>query len=250
MTWSEVAEALKKTNIVIIPIGSTEQHGLHLPLGVDTFIPIRIAEDVAKRADVVIAPPFWYADCPHHMGFPGTITLRSETLIEFTYDVCKSLIQHGFKEILLLNGHTIANNPDLLIAIERIQEETGANVYLIDLLDIAISVISKTRESELGGLYHAAELETSQMLAIKPDLVYMEKAKKVIPKSFSRFIVRDGVVPGDKVWFKTTMKEWKRLTEVGSMGDPTLASKEKGEKVIKAIVDNIVAFINELRKLN
>jgi len=247
MSWPEVAEALKRTDIALIPIGSTEQHGLHLPLGVDTFIPIWVAEEVAKQVDVVVAPPLWYADCPHHMGFPGTITLRPETLIELVYDICKSLIKHGFNKILLLNGHTMANNPALLVAIERVQEETDAHVYLIDLLDIAKSTISKIRESELGGLYHAAELETSQMLAIRPDLVRMEKAKKVIPKSISRFIIIDGITPGDKIWFKITMKEWKKLTEYGLIGDPTLASKEKGEKVMKAIVDNIVTFINEIK---
>jgi creatinine amidohydrolase len=247
MTWVEVAEALKRTDIVLIPIGSTEQHGLHLPLGVDTFIPIALAEEIAKRVDVVIAPPLWYGDCPHHMGFPGTISIRPEILVEFIYDVCKSLIKHGFRKILLLNGHTIANNPALLIAIERIQEETDAKVYLIDLLDMAITTISKIRESEIGGIYHACELETSQMLTIRPDLVYMENAKKVIPKTFSKFIVMDGATAGDRVLSKVTMKEWKKLTDVGSIGDPTIATAEKGKIIMKALVENIVAFINELK---
>ncbi|MFC1803912.1 creatininase family protein, partial [Thermoproteota archaeon] len=119
MSWPEVDEALTHTNIALVPVGSTEQHGLHMPLGVDTYIPMMLAEEVAKKTEVVLTPPLWFADCPHHMGFTGTITLRSETLIELVYDICMSLIKHGFKKILLLNGHTIANNPALMIAIEK-----------------------------------------------------------------------------------------------------------------------------------
>jgi len=92
MTWEEVKDRLEKVDVAIIPIASTEQHGPALPLGTDTYVAIGLAEDVARKAGAVITPPIWYGDSSHHMAFPGTITLRPETMIELIKDVCTSLI--------------------------------------------------------------------------------------------------------------------------------------------------------------
>ena len=123
MTWKEVKDRIREVDIVIIPIGSTEQHGLALPLGTDSYAAIGLAEEVATKTGVVIAPPIWFGDSAHHMAFPGTITLRPETIIKVIEDVSESLFRHGFKKIIIINGHRGANLPALDIATRAVKEK-------------------------------------------------------------------------------------------------------------------------------
>lgn len=91
-TWAEVRNYLKKDSVIILPFGSTEQHGLHLPLGNDALVAIRLAEDAARLSKTVVAPPCWYGWSPHHMAYPGTISITPETLTRVLYEVLRSLI--------------------------------------------------------------------------------------------------------------------------------------------------------------
>lgn len=91
LTWEEVAQKTRESkNTIILPVGSTEQHGTHLPVGTDTMVAIALAESAARKAEVLVAPPLWFGWSPHHMVLPGTITIRPEILIEVVYDVVKS----------------------------------------------------------------------------------------------------------------------------------------------------------------
>ena len=134
MKWEEVRDHLQKDDVVIIPVGSTEQHGTHLPLGTDSMVAIALAEDAAKEAGALVAPPIWFGWSPHHMAYPGTITIRPETLIELIMDVCRSLIYHGFHRVIVLNGHRVANMAPLTIAATTLREQTGAYVVVESLL--------------------------------------------------------------------------------------------------------------------
>src|SRR6266567_720084 len=101
LSWPEFEARIREIPIVLLPIGSTEQHGRHLPLGVDVFIPIYAAEQVAAKTGVLIAPPIWYGPAQWHMSFPGTLTIQTSTLMALLRDVCRSLAVHGCKHVVL-----------------------------------------------------------------------------------------------------------------------------------------------------
>lgn len=247
MTWPEIQEKLRQTDIVLVPVGATEQHGPHLPLGVDTFIPIYAAEQIAQRSGVPIAPPMWFAPCEHHMGFPGTISVRPTTLIALLRDVCHSLRRHGFKNFILLNGHTSGNNPALLSAADEIQLELpDVRLWVADVVLMAWETTLKVCKAEI--LYHGDEVEASQMLVARKDLVWLDRAKKILPQPRSRFIKTDYRAGEDQVLCRLTGSDWRALTPEGQIGDPTIASEEKGKAMMEALVNNVVALIRDLKK--
>jgi creatinine amidohydrolase len=247
MTWVEIAEKIRQTDVVLIPMGSTEQHGRHLPLGVDTFIPMYAAEEVAKRTGVPIAPPVWFAPCENHMGFPGTISVHPATIIALTGDICRSLGRHGFKNFVLLNGHTSGLNPALLCAADEIQATMpDVRVWVVDIFLMVKDAILETCESEV--LYHAEELETSEMLIVRKDLVDMGKTAKVLPREKSQFMSIGERQVRDQVLFRRTATDWRRLSVDGQIGDPTVATEAKGRAVMDALVDRVVAFIGDLKR--
>src|SRR5579885_401461 len=139
LTWEEVAAYLATDDIVLWPIGSTEQHGPGGPLGVDTYVAIMLAEDAARRANVLCVPPLWYGDSSHHLGFPGTLSLRTETLMLVVRDVAHSLAKHGFRKSLIINGHKGANLPGLLAATKNLREFELPEVFfaVIDPMKLA-----------------------------------------------------------------------------------------------------------------
>ncbi|MBT5973710.1 MAG: creatininase family protein, partial [Desulfobacula sp.] len=133
MTWEEIK--IKKDEsfkTIILPFGSTEQHGPHLPLGTDTMVAMTLAEDAAIKANVPVAPPLWFGWSPHHMILPGTITIRPEILAEMAFDIISSLHQHGFDKFVLINGHRIVNIAWMQIAGERAKRELGIKLVIFD----------------------------------------------------------------------------------------------------------------------
>jgi creatinine amidohydrolase len=250
MTWEEAQEAFKRTDVVLLPIGSTEQHGTHLPLGTDIFIPLGVVDEVASRTGAIIAPLIPYGVCPHHMVKPGTVTISSETLINLLVEVCESLHHWGAKNILIINGHNIAQNPEVEIAIQKFQMRVGARAraFLVDQYAIMCETFDQIRETPYpGGTYHAAEEETSYMLHFRPDLVHMDRAHDVRAKSPSRLIVMDGFVRGEWIGYKMTKEWWGQLTPYGNIGDATKGTREKGEKMARKFIDNLVEFIDDLK---
>ena len=110
LTWEEVASYLRTRDTIMVPFGTTEQHGPAGSLGLDGYVAIASCRRCgAKKAGVLSAPPLWYGDSSHHLGFPGTISLRTETLMQVVYDIVRSLARHGFRRILLINGHKWTN---------------------------------------------------------------------------------------------------------------------------------------------
>lgn len=143
--WKDVENYLQKRKTIIIPVGSVEQHAKHLPLGTDSFVAIKLAEDVAKETGTLVAPPLWLGWAPHHMAFPGTITLRPETLTSLLYDVAKSLIYHGFEKLVIINGHREANLPPLKTAVTKLRNETGAFLTIVDPFYIGSEIGKKIK---------------------------------------------------------------------------------------------------------
>jgi creatinine amidohydrolase len=251
MKYQEIEEYLKKNDIVLIPVGSTEQHGPHLPLMMDTIEAIDVTAGVIEKTGVLATPPVWFGWSPHHMGYPGTITLRPETLTAVVEDIGNSLVYNGFKKLVVVNGHREANLPPLDIAAVKIRNRTGAYVAVVDIAFIALKEIQEICEGEVGSIGHGCESETSFMLYKHPEFVDMSQAVKALSTSDPKFTTSSVSVDArfdyNRFSFRSTPEEQKQDRGfVGSRGDPTLASREKGQKIFEVIVDNIVEFIDRI----
>ena len=173
-SWKDVEIYLRSDDRLILPVGSTEQHGAFAPLGTDTYVAKAIAEDAGNQAGVLVAPPLWFGWSPHHLVKPGTLSIRAEILIELLCDVIGSLAQHGFKHIVVVNGHRIVNIPWMQIAAERMQRTLKVRVVLFDP-----AYMSKEIAAELGfgPIGHGEEIEISHMCHCHPDLIRLEEAR-------------------------------------------------------------------------
>ncbi|MBS7606283.1 MAG: creatininase family protein [Candidatus Bathyarchaeia archaeon] len=244
MSWPEIKSAIEKGKIPILPVGSVEQHGPHLPLITDAFTAFSICVRAAEiSGDLLVMPPIYYGYSTHHMDFPGTISIKTLNFMGYIYDVCRSLVHHGFRKIIIFNGHG-GNVAPLQIVARRISEETDSLCALISWWNLAREEISKLRESEFpGGMAHSCELETSVMLSLKPEYVRMEKAVKDIGFPKSNFIWLD-IMGQSPVYL---VEGFSRFSRTGIVGDPTLATAEKGEKILSVVVQNLVRFVAEFK---
>lgn len=243
-TWPEMAEIVKEQPVIILPIGSVEDHGPHLPIDTDNFIISRICEEAAKRApgEMLLLPHIPYGFETHHLDFPGTIDIRMEHLLNFVLDVTKSVAHHGFQRILIADGHG-SNMPILDLVARRTNIETRALCAAFIWPSLAASAIRSVRESDRGGMAHACELETSVYLHLDPDRVQMDKAHPEMGMPPSEFIWMD-LMEGSPVLL---MDEWTRFSKSGISGDPTLARAEKGKVVFEAVVEALVRLVREFK---
>jgi len=241
MTPEEILRSLQETDTVLIPIGTVEQHGPHLPVGTDVFIPMKVAELVAEKARVLVAPPVFYGNSLSMMHMNGVFTISPETLANLLLDLCRAFVKRGFRKIVFINGHG-GNTQVVSFMGQRARIETGAQIVRIDWWTVASEEISKTCEKEVK---HADEGETSMMLACRPDLVDMTKAVK---DSVADELVKDlsGGKPKEMPYTAFPFTAWSRA---GVIGDATKASKKKGEQILEAVVNNIVDFLNRLDKV-
>lgn len=236
MTSAEFVQAVKRTDTVIVPMGTLEQHGPHLPLGTDVAIPIEIAKRVAERKTVLVAPPIYYGNSTIMDEMEGVISITPETLSCLALDLSKSFSKKGLRKIVFLNGH--GDNTCVLRFIgHRARIESGALIVLIDWWTIASEEISKICESEI---YHADEGETSMMLACRPKCVKMEKATKDFFRRNLLMKMTDGKPKNMPLVFLPFQKAY---TTTGTVGDATKASVGKGEKILEAVVTNICNFL-------
>jgi len=241
-TWPEVEEYLKENDVVIFPVGSQEQHGKHLAEDNDSFTATEIARRVGERTGVLVAPTLPFGNSVHHMNFPGTMTLTFQTLVSVYRELCESLIQHGFRKIVIMNAHG-GNTNAIAQALREIKEETDIKVYSIMAFPSPRGFgaeSTKVIKQERGG--HACEMETSVELYLG-QRVLMEKAEKwKKPKGTTAF---DEKWRGKVTW----TRDFNDSTEIGSLGDPAAATEEKGRLMVEATVDEISAFIEDLKAL-
>ncbi|WKA56792.1 creatininase family protein [Planococcus shixiaomingii] len=241
--WRDVEEYLKTKKTIIVPFGSVEQHAHHLPLGTDSFVAQKVAEDAGRLTDTLVAPPVWTGWAPHHMAYPGTITLRPETLTAVAEDTLQSLIYHGFEKILIVNGHREANLPPLRIAMTRLRNKTGAFIAIVDPFYFNAEAGKTLRKSAPGGIGHAEELESSHMLHLFPELCNPSKTETNIPKKHP-FLQHDPYVEGDRVLTASDVAGYREVTEgTGLMGDAAPSDAATGEAYHKAFLDNFTELI-------
>ncbi len=241
MTREEVQEALTRTDIILLPTGAVEQHGPHLPLGSDTIQGV----DMCKRTQliladegisVVVAPPFIYGISYAHMDFPGVITLSPHTMLSVMEETCLSLYKHGFRKFALIMAHG-GNWPVMQLAAQSVVAQTpDADVIALNWLDVCHASYSQILTSKVHE-GHSGEGETSRMLCSTPDLVNMDRARRYYPEK---------VAPTETDFpagFYRPKRSMKATTQIGSVGDPTLATPEKGDRIYDVIArwlaDNI-----------
>jgi creatinine amidohydrolase len=248
LTWPEINDAIEMGKVCIVPCGSVEQHGPHLPLDVDIVCPQGIAYGAARQATdkTLVLPPVWYGYTGHVMDFPGTINTHYETFIRQVLDITKSLAYHGFKKIILLNGHG-SNMPNLDLAARRTNLETDGECILVawwNLLTVDKEFLPRWRQSKFpGGCAHACELETSLYLYLDGDNVRKDKIKNgevSFNKENSPFNYVDLFGHG-----AGTIISWtSSYSDTGVLGEAELATAEKGHQVYDEAVKQLARFIS------
>lgn len=229
MTTCAFSAGLARTRTVIIPLGSIEQHGPHLPMHTDIFHAYEIARRASDIVPIFVAPPINFGVCRSTADFPGTIGIRSTTLVSLVIDVAESLYRHGMKRFILYSGHAGANHmaallsaaDDLILA----HEDTDfAVISDLDLCDSRFFTLLETKDDS-----HAGEVETSLIMALAPDLVgdLPPADRPAFPRPL---VVRD------------TRTYWRS----GVWGDPSRASKVKGEQMVTILAQNLAKLAERL----
>jgi creatinine amidohydrolase len=254
MTWPEVKAAAERDPVVVIPVGAIEDHGLHLPLDTDILIAGHVCRQAVEQIGAeraLLMPPIWFGYESHHMDFPGTIDISWDIFVKYALCVTKSLAHHGFRRILLVNGH--GSNRPLIDMVARLTTVHDPRVLCaalswFELTDVR-EAFDQVRESESTS--HACELETSAYLALDPDLVQMDKAVNDEIAIVSPHTWRDLTGRRPRAEWKNpiAMTEiWSTVSATGTRGDATKSTAEKGKVALDAAVGELVEIIVELKE--
>ena len=240
MSWPEIEEYLKKIDTAILPCGAIEQHGPHLPVDVDYFDAKYMASKVAEACQdpkPLVLPPIPYGVSYHHDDFKGTLSVSNRALSLFVYDLGMRLAANGIKKIIILNGHG-DNMPTLTYAAQMINRDAKIFVCVDtgETSDVDLYKLVDTRND-----IHAGELETSTTLAIRPDLVDMDKAVNETMEFGSKFLDYDNERGVN--WYVHTEK----ISSSGVMGDATKATAEKGAKMWELMIHHMVRFVESIK---
>ena len=227
ITMADFKRHLKKTQTIIFPFGTVEEHGNHLPLNTDTLIVYEILKRVIRKRKVFLAPPLYYGVCTTTSQHPGTISIRPETLRTITYDLVREAYKKGLRNIFLITGHGGGLHSSALkeVAENLIEELRGLKIAVICPYDILYKELSELADTPNDS--HAGEIETSIVLALAPELV-KGRSKEEYPNIPKPFVVKNKV------------KYWRG----GVWGNPAKASVKKGEKAIDLIVKKIVSILD------
>jgi len=243
LSWPEAERYLKEIDVALLPVGSIEQHGPHLPLDTDAFDAQYLAKQVAQACSdpkPLVLPLIPYGVSYHHDEFTGTIGINNYTLSKLVYEIGMSAARNGIKKLLIINAHG-GNTPSLNFAAQMINRDAHIFVSVDsgETSDVDIYQLVETPND-----VHAGEVETSTALATRPHLVKMDQRQSSIPEFSSRYLnftSKRGIL-----WYAYT----KKISKSGVMGDPTKASAEKGKKIWQIMVAHLVAFVEDLKRMS
>jgi creatinine amidohydrolase len=240
LTWPEMNEAIAMQKAVLLPVGSTEQHGRHLPLEVDAFLVEAVCHEVGRRAAdrVLVLPTVSYGLNLHHIDFPGTIHIEPDVFIAFCLNITKSVAYHGFTKILLVNGHG-SNSPLVDLVARRTILGTHSLCAALNYYTLAMEAFAPLQDTPV--VAHADEFETSLCLHLAPERVQMQNAEAG-GDVVGRYMSSDSTSP-----YVRLSDFWGRWTTVGVHGDPTAASAEKGQAIFEAAVTRLIEVVDEWR---
>ena len=246
LTWGDVKRAGIGQKIVLLPLGSFEQHGRHLPFTTDTDIVTAIARALERRRPrrIALLPTVWIGHSTHHLAFPGTLSAHQRQYVDLLVELCGCIAGMGAKKVFLLNGHGGNDVPARTALRELKDRHPKIRFAFASYWSIATKTIKGVRESELGGIGHACELETSLMLHLHPGRVNMKLAKRDGPKHGDRFR-RVDMQHARPVYF---VDEFHEMTKSGTIGHPDLATAAKGKRFFEGIVAEVATFISAYGK--
>lgn len=226
ITMTDFEEGLKVTKTVLVPFGSTEEHGPHLPLSTDTIQAYEVAKAASAVVPLFVAPPIHYGCCRSTFDHPGTISISTGTLKSLMKDIVASLRKHGLRNFLILSGHAGGTHRMALVDAgeELLEEFDDITVAVITEYDLAYAEGKELIETK--GDSHAGEIETSRIMHLRPDLVRGEGTRE-FPEFPSGILVRD------------KRKFWKN----GIWGDPSKASESKGRRIHELVVARLAEFV-------
>ena len=229
LTMPAFEAGLQKTRTVLIPFGSVEEHGRHLPLGTDTFQAADVCRKLAGRRPVFVAPAVFYGVCRSTGDHPGTVSITTETLKALTLDIVRSLYRQGLRNVVLLSGHAGGtHNATLLDAGECLLNELP-ELRIAVASEYALACEAGKGLIETAGDCHAGEIETSRMLATRPHLVHGSSPAEM--SQFPRFVL---------------VRNKRRYWPGGVGGDPSKASAEKGRQLEELVVAELEKLVVEL----
>ena len=256
MTGKEVEERLKTNDLIIIPVGATENHGRHACMGEDTFLLTRLAEQVALATGCTVAQPIWYGSHPfNHLGMPGTIVIPEEDLIAYLRGVIAGFWNAGFRKQIFINGH--AQDYVIPAAIHGFGKRFQVPA-IIAYLNWWFTIREHIRDKKHGGPFetkfvHSDECETSFSLALFPELMKMEEAVDTQGEMY----IKDGIVDKSGLAYGYPMRFYDHMgltgmevicTPEGVVGKSTLAEAEKAKPGVEAALDFIEDLVNEILK--
>lgn len=251
LTWPEINEAVEAGKVVLLPVGSTEQHGPHLPLDTDNFLARSVCLHAAALAprELLVMPTVPYGYNEHAIDFPGTVHVRHDVFISYCLDVVTSVAHAGFDRILIVDGHGSNEHLCEFIA-RRATLETEALVASCAWWHLGAEAFEKVRESGRGGASHACELETSAYLYLEASRVQQDKIEDhyggATGSPTSKFLGSDltrGSAPVRLIRWTSS------ATPTGVSGAPSLATADKGRVVVVGAAEQLVAFAREFRQL-
>ncbi len=237
LTWPEAA-ALDRDTVLVCPIAALEQHSRHLPFFTDSILceAVGIRLEARLPDDILLLPTQWLGASAHHLGMAGTLTAENETYLRLLAEPLRCLLRHGFRRLLILNGHG-GNTDGFHLALRQLAVEfPGALLGGANYWDFAEKEIAGLLEGERKGVGHACEFETSLMLHLRPELVRTAKIEDDELRSMPNAL-RQIYIPLDM----------KRQTKHGGTGRPSLATAEKGKALLGIVVNNGVEIIQAIR---
>jgi creatinine amidohydrolase len=253
LSWPAIREAAQHTRIIILPVGSLEQHGPHLPIDVDTVTASYLAVESTRAASkslgkqaALLGPTIPFGGPGLGMDeWPGTIRLRPQVFLDLYKDIGACVAKAGFRYVIVLNG-CYGNIASLTLGCQMLKVDFPDTHFLVlDGIWADQEIITQVRESEMGGTGHAGEVETSISLAIDPEHVDMTQAVDEFPAHPSSNVSFDFSGKNPYLW----PVRFSTMTHSGVMGRATLGTKGKGEKILEAAVERIANILIELNSI-
>lgn len=249
-TYEEITTiANRDGSTLVLPIGSLEQHGRHLPVATDTLLVEAVATGAVDRLEedrTVVAPSLWSGYSPHHLPFGGTMTLEFRTMLDVVENLGESALENGFDALLLLNGH--GGNIPLVSAATSTVGRAHPDVEVLGLTYFALAerFIDEIRDSEPGGMAHGGEFETSLMLHLHPELVRTDRIDgEPLDESYDlgdRDLMEGGPL--------SVYRSFDAYSESGAIGRPDLATAEKGEAIFQQLGAELASLLREISDRN
>lgn len=247
-SWPQLQQALQRKTLLILPVGTTEEHGPHLPVDTDARIAEAygqgLAEALQREIPLLLMDTVRYGYSMKIMKqWPGTVVIRSRVFMDYVFDVCRSVLEMGFRKLALLDCHG-HHSGALNVVSRELCDATDQSIAILSPASLSRDAFNAIRKSPQGGSIHADEWETSLLLHLSPEVVDMSKATDVDTMRYhSDFVAGDNFLGRQRVTWSTW---YLQASESGCYGDPTVATADTGRMILEAAVSAGARFLKEM----